>query len=457
MTEVNDREIALNVVMEVMERGAFTHIVLRRALEQYGYLPRQERAFISRLSSGTIERIIELDYMINQFSKVPVEKMKPVIRTILRLTAYQLKYMTAVPASAACNEAVRLANRHGFSSLKGFVNGVSRSLARNIHQFDTYECPELTYSMSGWILQEWRKTYSEEKICDILEHLYVRYEQEHEVCVRCNVSRQPQERVEDSLRGQDVHVRRETDWAQILYLSHLNRLDELEAFQKGWIQPQSVGSALIGRVAAPKSGDFCMDVCAAPGGKSIHLADQMGDVGVVDSRDLSYEKLSLIEENAVRCSFSCIRISQADARILDETCVEKADVVIADLPCSGLGIIGNKADIKYKMTLQKAHELAALQREILDVVWQYVKPGGILLYSTCTIRTEENEDNVAWFLAHHPFEREDFTEWVPDSLRQSSLQQGMLQILPSQNVEEGFFLAKMRRIDRTKTGTDMLP
>lgn len=446
MTEINDREIALDIVVEVMERGAFTHIVLRQALNQYGYLPRQERAFISRLSSGTIERTIELDYIINQFSKVSVKKMKPMIRNILRLTVYQLKYMDMVPQSAACNEAAKLAKRHGFSSLTGFVNGVCRNIARNIHQFDSYHRLELTYSMPDWILQEWRKTYSSEQIQTMLAGMYLRYEQEHEVCVRCNLSRQSQENIERSLRSQSVSVRRESDWAQVLYLSKFDRLEMLEAFQKGWIQPQSMGSALIGKVAAPKSGDFCMDVCAAPGGKSIHLADQMKDIGVVESRDISREKLKMIEENRMRCGFSCIRVLEADACVLDENYVEKADVVIADLPCSGLGVIGNKADIKYKMTPQKAAELAKLQRQILDVVWRYVKIGGVLIYSTCTIRGEENEENVEWFLKEHPFERIDFSELVPVSLRQPSLQQGMLQIVPGQGVEDGFFLAKLRRV-----------
>lgn len=445
MAEINTREIVLDIVMEVMEKENFVHIVLRQALDKYGYLPRQERAFISRLASGTIERAIELDYIINQFSKTAVKKMKPVIRSILRMTTYQLKYMNSIPASAACNEAVKLAQKRGFSNLKPFVNGVCRNIARNIGQFQIYDSMELKYSMPAWLLEEWSKIYSKQELEQMLSAIYERYDRPHEVTVRCNESKETLEKIKKSLKEQNITFREEKNWAQMLHLSGIDRLEELQAFQDGWIQPQSVGSALIGRVAAPRKGDYCIDICAAPGGKSLHLADLMEDIGIVDSRDISYEKIALIEENKNRCGFSSIQLSVKDARIPDESSMGEADVVVADLPCSGLGIIGNKADIKYKMTREKAEALAALQRDILQVISAYVKPGGVLVYSTCTIHPKENEENVKWFTENFPFERVDFSDKVPSHLQAPSIREGMLQLLPGRGVDEGFFIAKFRR------------
>ncbi|MGN0297961.1 MAG: 16S rRNA (cytosine(967)-C(5))-methyltransferase RsmB [Lachnospiraceae bacterium] len=445
MTEVNTREVALDIIVEVMEKDGFTHIVLRQALEKYGYLSRQERAFISRLASGTIERAIELDYIIDQFSRTPSKKMKPVIRNLLRMTTYQLKYMNAIPASAACNEAVKLAQKRGFSNLKPFVNGVCRNIGRNIAKFQTYDSLELNYSVPSWLVQEWSKQYSLSEMDEMLAAMYQRYQGVHEVTVRCNESRQNLEKIKHSLMAQGITVREEVDWPQILHLSGMERMEDLTAFLEGWIQPQSLGSALIGRVAAPKPGDYCIDLCAAPGGKSLHLADLMADVGVVDSRDISFDKLALIEENKHRCGFSCIQISLKDAAREDEQMRQKANVVVADLPCSGLGIIGNKADIKYKMTLEKTKALAKMQQDMLAAAASYVKVGGTLVYSTCTIHDLENEENVRWFLKNFPFEPVDFSEEVPDSLKKDSIQNGMLQLLPGDGVEEGFFIAKLRR------------
>lgn len=435
------REIVLDILMEVMEKEALGHIVIRQALDKYQYLEKKERAFITRLANGTIERAIELDALIDAFSSVKVKKMKPIIRNILRMTAYQIKYMESVPDSAACNEAVKLAKKRGFLKLSGFVNGVSRSISRGISEYQMPNDLSIQYSMPPWIVSMWIKQYGKDKTEYILKEFL---EESHtkETIVRCNESKKRVEDIIESLKKQDVTVQRDKILPYALHLSGYDRLELLEAFQNGWIQVQDISSMLVGEVANPSKGSICIDVCAAPGGKSLHLADRMVDEGIVESRDLTWEKVALIEENKSRCDFSCIKPIVWNAEILDLEKIEKADIVIADLPCSGLGIIGNKPDIKYKMTKEKMGSLVELQRRILETVQQYVKPGGMLIYSTCTIHKEENEGNVKWFQEKFPFELVPFTEQCWEQIECDIRIKGCCQIFPKAGQQSGFFIAK---------------
>lgn len=189
-----------------------------------------------------------------------------------------------------------------------------------------------------------------------------------------------------------------------------------------------------------------LDVCAAPGGKTMLAAEKTGKNGLVIARDVSDMKVSFIEENAGRMCLDQVRVQVQDAAVLDETMIEKADVVIADLPCSGLGIIAKKRDIKYNVTPQSLHELQNLQRQILDVVSQYVKPGGILLYSTCTINPMENEENRAYILEHLPFKAVSMDAYLPEELHSDTTKQGYLQLVPSIHKTDGFFISRFEKL-----------
>lgn len=191
-------------------------------------------------------------------------------------------------------------------------------------------------------------------------------------------------------------------------------------------------------------GIVAVDVCASPGGKSLYMAEKLKGAGKVISRDLTEYKVSLIRDNIERMGCRNIEVQIHDAGILDESLVEQADILLADLPCSGLGVMGKKRDIKYKVTRESLTELAALQRKILDVVWQYVKPGGVLVYSTCTVNPGENQEIVEWFTANYPFEREDMSPFLPGALREVG-REGWLQLLPGIHESDGFFLARLRR------------
>ena len=434
---VNARELVLGILMEVTREGGYSHMVLRSVLEKYQYLEKQERAFITRVSEGTIQHMIELDYIINQFSKVKVNKMKPVIRNILRMSVYQMKYMDSVPDSAACNEAVKLARKKGFSSLSGFVNGVLRNISRNLdgisypdEEKNPMEALSVRYSMPEWIVEDWIENYGSKQTKAVLEAFL----QETPLTIRTNLLKITPKELRKRLEAEGVTVQSidEKKYPGLAYafaISGFDYLNALPSFQEGLFYVQDISSMMVAELAEPKEGSYVIDVCAAPGGKSIHLAEKMKGTGMVEARDLTEYKVAMIEENIARHKLSNVRAVCQDATVFSEDSVETADVLIADLPCSGLGILRKKTDIKYKMSRKQQEELVQLQRQILDTVWQYVKKGGTLIYSTCTIHCGENEENVRWFVENHP----EFT------------MQEMKQIFPEKNLGDGFFIAKFIR------------
>ncbi|MDY3917496.1 MAG: 16S rRNA (cytosine(967)-C(5))-methyltransferase RsmB [Candidatus Limivivens sp.] len=445
---INLREIILGVLMEVMEEEEYSHVVLRNVLEKYQFLDKRDRAFISRVSEGTLENLIQLDYIIDQFSTVKVSDMKPVIRNILRMSVYQLKYMDNVPDSAVCNESVKLAQRKGFYNLKSFVNGVLRSIARNLDKVvypdrESMAIPYLsvTYSMPEWILKGWIETYGFETV----ERICRAFHEEPRTYVRCNLNKASREEIIESLQAQRITAKPVPYLDCALEISGYNYLKAVEAFKKGWIQVQDISSMLVAEAAAPRWSDYCMDVCAAPGGKALHLADKLKGSGFVEARDLTEYKVALMQENIERTGIINMRAIQADATIFYPASVEKADILLADLPCSGLGVIGRKQDIKYKMTPAKQAEIVKLQRKILDTVYQYVKVGGTLIYSTCTIGAEENQCNLKWFLEHYPFKLESIDPYISEELRSKTTQAGYIQLLPGIHKSDGFFLARLKR------------
>lgn len=411
MTKINIREIALLSIIEIMEKGKMSHIVLTQALKKYQYLEKQERAFLGRLVEGTIERTITLDYILNQFSSVPTDKMKPIIRNILRLSLYQILYMDSVPESAACNEAVKLAEKKGFRNLKGFVNGVLRTIAR---RKDDIKYPDkekestwylsVFYSTPEWIVRQFIDQYGIEKTQKMLA---ASYEGEGFTTVRCNIGKMTRAEIKQMLEEEGAVVKECEYPDYALMISGYDYLEELKTFKEGFISVQDINSMIVAEKCGVKEGDIVLDVCAAPGGKSLHIAEKLNHTGYVQARDLTKNKVSLIQENIDRSGLENIEAIVQDALIFTEKDEDMANIVIADLPCSGLGVIGKKNDLKYKMTREAQEELKQLQKSILSVVWRYVKKDGILLYSTCTINKEENEGNIEWFLKQYPFELEE--------------------------------------------------
>ncbi len=454
MTEsVNIRALALECLMEINENGKYIHHILRAVLDKYQYLEKQERAFLNRLVEGTLERQIELDYVLNAFSKVRVAKMKPLIRSLLRMSLYQLMYMDAVPDSAVCNEAVKLAKKRGFGQLSGFVNGLLRNIARNREEVaypdrksDPSAYLSVRYSMPEWIVLKWIHTYGIEKTENILKAFY----QDYPLAVRTNQTRISTEKLKKQLldegAGYAEPIPKYGNWMDkahpslvsayeriskyALLLSGIDYLGDFPSFQRGEFYIQDVSSMLAAETAEPKKGDYCIDVCAAPGGKSTHLAELLDGTGMVEARDLTEYKVGLMEENRIRQGLVNLKSVCMDASCFDEASVGNADILICDLPCSGLGVLGKKPDIRYKMTEDLQEELVELQRKILSTVYPYLKVGGTLIYSTCTINQSENEENVKWLLETHPMLSLEF----------------MQQLFPQEAGSDGFFLAKLKKV-----------
>ena len=442
------RELILGILLSVTRDGEYSHIALQNVLNKYQYLDKKERAFITRVTEGTLERMIEIDYIIDQFSKVKVNKMKPVIRCIMRSAVYQLKYMDSVPDSAVCNEAVKLATKKGFSTLKGFVNGVLRNIARNLDNItypdktDYVNYLSIKYSMPTWILEQWLACYEKE----IVEIMLEDFLKEKPTTIRCNLNVMSKEELIQSLEREGVHVESHPYLPYALQISSYDYLADLDSFQKGAFYVQDISSMLVAQIANPKEGDHIIDVCAAPGGKALHMAELLHGTGHVEARDLTDYKVNLIRENILRSGVSNMEAVRQDATILDETSIEKADIVVADLPCSGLGVLGKKTDLKYKMTKETQDELVKLQRQILSKVQSYVKLEGILVYSTCTIHTKENMENVHWFLKEYSqFELVPIHDLLCEELKSSVQEEGCLQMLPGVHESDGFFIAKFKK------------
>lgn len=428
----NSRELILDTLLLIDRDGEYSHIALKQVLDKYQYLDKKERAFITRVVNGTLERMIELDHIIHSFSKVKVNKMKPVIRMILRSGVYQIKYMDAVPDSAVCNEAVKLAGKRGFTGLKGFVNGVLRNVSRNLARVEypsREKDPEgylsIRYSLPAWLAAQWIREYGLDKAEEIGEGFFA----ERPLCVRCNTGRISREELAERLRREGVEVTPDEEVPCALWLQGYDHVAGLPEFREGLFYVQDLSSMRAVLWADPKEGDQVLDVCAAPGGKAIHVAEMLRGTGMVETRDLTDYKIGLLEENIRRAGLANIRAVKWDATLPDPEKEEAMDIVLADLPCSGLGVLGKKPDLRYKMTPEKEEELARLQQKILSVVQAYVKPGGTLVYSTCTIHRTENEENTRWFLENHPKFR----------LRKER------QLLPGVDRGDGFYIAVMEK------------
>lgn len=443
--KANAREIVLDMLIEVLEGDKYSHTVLKTTLRNHQQMEKQERAFISRIFTGTIKIYLKLDYIINQFSSLPVQKMKPLIRNLLRMSVYQIVYMDQVPVSAVCNEAVKLAKKRGFTKLSGFVNGVLRNISREYNEIshpDRLKEPktylEITYSVPEWLVVLLLNQYDFETV----EKMFEASLKEKEVTIRCNRRKLAPEKLKAMLENEGVTVT-ENDYLNYAFkINDFNYIESLDAFGQGCFAVQDVSSMLVCEAAGIGENDFVVDVCAAPGGKALHAAEK---AKCVSARDITDYKIRLIDENSHRMGFTNVKTKVWDAAKPDEELIGQVDIVIADLPCSGLGVIGKKPDIKYKLTQNQHKELVELQRKILSAVQSYVKKGGILIYSTCTVNREENKENRDWFLDNYDFKADSLEPFIPKKLWSGTANEGYLQLLQGIHNTDGFFLARFKK------------
>ncbi len=408
---MNAREVAFNLIQDILEKKEKSGDAINSALVESG-LDRRDRAFAQRLTLSTVERAVTLDFFMDQVSKVKAHKQKPVIRTALRMGVCQIFYMDSVPDSAAVNETVKLVRKKGFSGLSGFVNGVLREILRqkdSLLQKAAYNI-STRYSCPEWLCDFFADNYGQETAEKILSGLL----RNPPLTIRVNTSKIKAEDYGRLLEAQGISYEKGRIHDNA-FIVHDGEVTLLPGFSEGYFQVQDESSMCVAAKAGLKKGDFVMDVCAAPGGKSLHAADILKGLGggKILSRDLTDKKVALIQENISRNGFSDIEAEVADATVFDERYKGKADVIIADLPCSGLGIIGRKPDIKYNVSATTLVELAELQKTILSTVNGYLKKGGTLMYSTCTINKSENEDNVEYIRKELGYELVEMKQFIP--------------------------------------------
>ena len=432
------REAALRALVACEQQGAWSDGFLKKILRTAG-LDSRDAALTTRLCFGVLQNRLLLDHYLGKLSTVKLEKMEPAVRNALRLGAYQVLFLDRVPDHAAVSEAVDLARKGSKNPRSaGLVNGVLRSLVRQKDSLEPPEDPAVRYSHPRWLADLFTRRLGREEAAALM----AADNGEPPTCAQVNTTKATVEAVADSLRAEGVEVTPHPWLPNCLLLSHTGSLEELTAFREGLFYIQDAAAKLAVLAADPREGMDVLDACAAPGGKSFAAAIAMEGRGKVVSCDIHPHKMDLIRAGAKRLGLDCISAEVLDGKECKEEYLDGFDLVLADVPCSGLGIIRKKPDIRYKDP-KPLEGLPRVQKAILDNVCRYVKPGGVLLYATCTLLERENEDVVRAFLdKHKDFTLEHFQ--VPGDFE--GAREGMVTCWPHRHGTDGFFFAKLRRM-----------
>ncbi len=444
------RETALKVLYDINEKGAYSNIALNKYLGEYA-LKDVDRALATDLVYGTVKWKLALDRVIEQFSSVRLKKISPWIINILRLGVYQLLFTSRIPESAACNECVKLSKKYGHAASSGFVNAVLRNIARNrdIIRYpdrdkEYEEYLSVKYSHPQWIVRHWLSRFGGE----FTESLLDSNNEIPEFTVRTNTLKLYRDQLIEEFRKEGIEAVAGRYHEEAVILKNPSSIARLDSYRQGLFQVQDESSMLVGSVLDPWEGELVIDVCSAPGGKATHIAGLMKGHGTVIARDIHQHKISIINDAAKRLGTTNIKTEIFDATHVDERYIGKADRVLVDAPCTGLGIIRRKPDIKWARTESDIKEITALQESILEASSKYVKQGGFLVYSTCTIEPEENEEMVKKFIKSNPeFNFVDISDILPVELTSETTRNGYIQIFPNIHKIDGFFIAKLKRGD----------
>ena len=472
INEINEREVALDLLIRIEQGKKHSHILIRETLDRYASTPAAQRSFIKRLTEGTLERKLELDEVIRLHLKDPDKKLKTAVRCLLRMSIYQIYYMDSVPDHAACNEAVKLLKKRGLEFQSGFVNGMLRSIIRDRQgqpekTTDRSEDMSIRYSMPELIVDLWKHQLGKEECEKLLESLLeIR---PVSIRLRSDLSDADRETLVTSMRRQGAKIENGRWFSSALRLQGAAPAT-LPGFAEGLWTIQDESSMMVVPSAGLRGTETVFDLCAAPGGKAMHAAEML-PAGKVYAFDISGEKIMKIRENAARMKLDNIRTAVKDAGKPVPEMDGRADAVLCDVPCSGLGVIGKKRDIKYNISQEKLAGLYYLQKRILKNAVRYVRPGGVLIYSTCTINRAENEDMARYIEEELGLLPDPLAALLPEGLsgdlkrwKFSSVGSGekkrtkgqlifsedgnMLQLLPHKHGTDGFFLARFKRPER---------
>lgn len=441
----NPRQLAF-IALCAVHQGAYADAALDRVLRS-AQLSVPDRRLVTELVYGSVRRQRSLDALIDQLGKKKAHQQPPNLRTILHLGLYQLRYQDRIPASAAVNTTVELAKANGFSGLTGVVNGMLRQYNRLAASVDPLQLPEnpverlgVLHSYPSWIVELWLEQLGmaeTEQLCEWMN-------QSPAIDLRVNTLRTQIEEVEAAMQSAGVLVRRIPQLPQALRLiGSTGPIQNLPGFSQGWWIVQDSSAQLVSYLLNPQPGEVVIDACAAPGGKTTHIAQLMGDKGTVWACDRAASRLRKLKENAQRLQLQSIAVCVGDSRNLSQF-KNSADRVLLDVPCSGLGTLHRHADARWRQTPTSVQELSILQQDLLAQTSTFVKPSGVLVYATCTLHPLENERVIQSFLDNCPSWR--IVPPTPDSPAAAySTPEGWVKLWPHRHQMDGFFMVLLKQ------------
>ena len=423
------RAIAVNLLMKTFEEQSYSNLLLDKALADAG-LSAQEKALCTQLYYGVTERFLTLEHLLRVYSeKKPPEKLDIPVKYILYLGFYQMKYCDKIPDSAAVNESVKLAGYFRKKSASGFINAILRKFQRSGKEIpltgEKWQDMQIQYSAPVCLLKRVTEEHGEAFAKAFFEDSL----RPPPCVIRVNPLKADAALLQE-LSPEKLNISEYAYWVQI------TDIRKSKAFQKGMFHVQDTASQLCCQILAPEKGQTVLDMCAAPGGKTFTLAEMMQNQGTLYAFDLHPHRVKLIQEGAERLGLTCVHTDVQNAAQYQKD-LPKADRILCDVPCSGFGVIRRKPEIKYK-SLESFETLPELQYQILETSAKYLKSGGILVYSTCTILKQENEEVVMKFLNAHP-------EFEPVPLKEFNSEKGWMTFSPAYADCDGFFAAKLRR------------
>ena len=438
---MNSREVTIKVLEKVLEEGAYSNIALSNELNNSD-LNDKDKALVTELVYGTLRKLNTLDMIIKSFVK-DIKEMDKRTLNILRVAIYQMQFLDKVPTYAACNEAVELAKTVSEKDSK-LVNGILRNYSQKegvIELEFVNKIGEMAYefSFAPWMIRMFIKQYGEPETLRILHGL----NKKPKVTVRVNNLKGDYEDVFEELQGLEYDVEEGFICPEAICINNGRAIDKNPVFQEGKITVQDESAMLVAPLLELCDNLTVLDLCSAPGGKTTHIAELMNNTGKVLAFDLHENKLELINENAKRLGITNIETKEMDATKINSDLINLGDRVLIDVPCSGIGIVRKKPEIKWNKTRKDLRDIIEVQRNIMENAWQYLKSNGVMVYSTCTLNKEENEDNIEWFLREHNDAKiEKIYLGKSDNLRYNK--DGSVTILPNEYMD-GFFIARLRK------------
>ncbi|MDM5316586.1 16S rRNA (cytosine(967)-C(5))-methyltransferase RsmB [Fictibacillus sp. b24] len=447
--ENNIRAIALDVLLKIEQNQAYSNLQLNQTLQNTS-IKSVDKGLLTNIVYGTIQRKNTIDFYLEQLLNKPIKKKDRWVLTLLRLSIFQMLYLDRVPDHAIIHEAVEITKQRGNQGLAGLVNGILRKLQREGTEAMDKKASEgsekeaLAYSMPQWLYNRWSEQFGQEDAKNMAESNLLA----SPVTARVNVNKTKREDVLQLLEEEGV-LAEEGELSPEGIIIKEGYLPGTEVYKNGLVTIQDESSMLVARAVAPVPGENILDTCAAPGGKSTHMAEMMQGQGKVVSLDLHAHKIDLIKKQADRLGLENIESSVLDARKVSEKfSAGTFDRVLVDAPCSGFGVIRKKPDLKWSKSEEDVMRLTTIQRDILDSASDMVKEGGLLVYSTCTVDKDENDRVADWFLSNHPeFEWDPhFAEKMPETVK-SYIMDGRsdLQIMPHYFNSDGFYIAAYRK------------